>query len=100
MALPSHREPCALVYIEAALLAKPIVACKSGGTPEIVAHGETGLLTPPFQAPAIATAINTLLDNPRQAAHMGRRGKDRALVDFTWPRFFRQLEKAYERVAA
>ena len=33
MALPSHREPCALAYIEAALSAKPIVACRAGGAP-------------------------------------------------------------------
>src|SRR3712207_6942144 len=46
MALPSRREPCALVYVEAALLRKPIVACQAGGAPESIADGETGLLVP------------------------------------------------------
>ena len=44
MCLPSHREPFGLVYVEAALAEKPVIACDAGGAPEIIAHGETGLL--------------------------------------------------------
>ena len=47
MCLPSHREPFGLVYIEAALAAKPVIACHAGGAPEIITHNETGLLIPP-----------------------------------------------------
>ena len=47
MCLPSHREPFGLVYVEAALAEKPVIACDAGGPPEIIAHGETGLLVPP-----------------------------------------------------
>ena len=47
MCLPSHREPFGLVYVEAALAEKPVIACRAGGAPEVIAHGETGLLVPP-----------------------------------------------------
>ena len=38
MALPSRREPCALVYVEAALMRKPSIGCRSGGAPESIAR--------------------------------------------------------------
>ena len=65
MALPSHREPCALVYIEAALMKKPILACRAGGAPESIADGETGLLVPVRDSQAIAAALCELARQPR-----------------------------------
>jgi glycosyltransferase involved in cell wall biosynthesis len=97
MALPSRREPCALVYVEAALLAKPIVACRSGGAPESVADGETGILAPVNDSAAIAEAVLTLLENRDAARRMGEAGKARALEIFSWSKFIATLETAYER---
>jgi len=98
MALPSHREPCALVYIEAALMRKPILACRAGGAPESVADGESGLLVPVRDSRAIATALCELLDNRARARAMGQFGYDRARDLFGWPRFIRTLEGVYDRV--
>jgi glycosyltransferase involved in cell wall biosynthesis len=98
MALPSHREPCALVYIEAALMQKPILACRAGGAPESVADGETGILVPVRDDRAIAYALCDLLDNRARARAMGRAGQERARDLFGWPRFIRTLETVYERV--
>ncbi len=98
MALPSHREPCALVYIEAALMKKPIVACRAGGAPESVADGETGLLVPVRDSEAIAAALCELLDNRDRARALGRAGYDRARDLFGWPRFLRTLEAVYDSV--
>jgi glycosyltransferase involved in cell wall biosynthesis len=97
-ALPSHREPCALVYIEAALRAKPIVACRAGGAPESIADGETGLLVPPRDAKALAEAILTLADHRNWARRMGQAGRERALDIFSWERFTNTLEGVYERM--
>lgn len=97
-ALPSHREPCALVYVEAALLAKPIVACRAGGAPESIADGATGLLVPPRDADALAEAILQLADNRDRARAMGEAGRDRALDLFSWNRFIATLEAVYDRV--
>lgn len=98
MALPSHREPCALVYIEAALMSKPILACRAGGAPESVADGETGLLVPVRDSAAIASALCELLDNRARSRDMGRAGHERARDLFGWPRFIRTLEGVYDRV--
>jgi glycosyltransferase involved in cell wall biosynthesis len=96
--LPSHREPCALVYVEAALLKKPIVACRAGGAPESIADGETGLLVPPGDAGGIADALLTLLENRDAAARMGQAGHDRACDIFTWAKYIATLEGVYDRV--
>ena len=63
MALPSRREPCALVYVEAALSRKPCIACSSGGAPESIEDGETGLLVPTRNSAAIAESLLSLLTN-------------------------------------
>jgi glycosyltransferase involved in cell wall biosynthesis len=97
-ALPSHREPCALVYIEAALRAKPIVACRAGGAPESIADGETGLLVPPRDANSLAEAILTLADHRNWSRRMGLAGRERALDVFSWDRFIATLEGVYEQM--
>jgi len=98
LALPSHREPCALVFVESALLAKPILACRSGGAPESIADGQTGLLVPVGDSRQIASQLLLLLTNREQARKMGLAGRQRALDLFGWNRFLRTLEATYERV--
>jgi glycosyltransferase involved in cell wall biosynthesis len=98
MCLPSKMEPCALVYVEAALSRKPSIGCRAGGAPESIAEGETGLLVPVNDAAAIAESLLTLLTNRDAAARMGRAGYDRAVGMFGWERFIHTLERVYERV--
>jgi glycosyltransferase involved in cell wall biosynthesis len=99
-ALPSLREPCGLVYIEAALSRKPIVACRAGGATESIADRQTGLLVHVADDNAIAAAISTLLTNHDLAIKMGQAGHDRALELFCWDRFLAKLEGVYDRVLA
>lgn len=98
MALPSRREPCALVYVEAALSRKPCIACRSGGAPESIEDGQTGMLVPVKDSAAIAAAVLTLLTNRDQAARMGKAAYERAVGLFGWDRFIHTLEDVYERV--
>jgi glycosyltransferase involved in cell wall biosynthesis len=98
MCLPSHREPFGLVYVEAALAEKPVIACEAGGAPEIIEHGETGLLVRPQNVPDLTQAILTLLDNRDHAAAMGRRGRELALDRFTWSNYLAHLRGVYNRV--
>lgn len=98
MALPSHREPFGLVYIEAALLCKPTVACRAGGAPEVVADCQTGILVPVRDCGAIAAAILTLLTNRDVANRMGREGYARTRDLFSWKSFLPKLEGVCERV--
>jgi glycosyltransferase involved in cell wall biosynthesis len=110
MCLPSHREPFGLVYVEAALAGKPVIACNAGGAPEIIVDGETGLLvpgptradrateTPSPNVQPLAEAILQLLDNRDRAAAMGRRGREQALERFQWPTYLARLHEIYERL--
>jgi glycosyltransferase involved in cell wall biosynthesis len=98
MALPSYREPCALAYVEAGLSRKPSIACRSGGAPESIEDGVTGLLIPPHNSDAIADALLTLLTNRDYARRMGQAAHERALGAFGWDRFIFTLEQVYERV--
>lgn len=110
MCLPSRREPFGLVYLEAALAKKPVIACNAGVVPEVIVHGETGLLVPPPQSEAVdptssqiaslADAIFTLLDNRAFAVTMGSRGRELALSRFQWPRDIERLRGVYDRVLA
>ena len=98
MALPSRREPCALVYVEAALSRKPCIACRSGGAPESIEDGQTGLLVPARDSAAIADSLLTLLTNQDRATRMGQAAYERAVGLFGWDRFIYTLEQVYERV--
>lgn len=98
MALPSHREPFGIVYVEAALLKKPVIACSAGGAAETVAANETGLLVPPYDPDKLAEAILTLLENRDRARQLGERGRERVRELFNWDTFIATLEDVYDRV--
>ncbi|MBN1852443.1 MAG: glycosyltransferase family 4 protein [Pirellulales bacterium] len=99
MALPSHCEPFGLVYVEAGLLKKPVIACRAGGAPEVVIDHETGLLIPPHDPDALADALRILLDSHEIATAMGRNGYHRARDLFGWDRFLDGLESIYRELA-
>ncbi|MAT71977.1 MAG: hypothetical protein CMJ58_20935 [Planctomycetaceae bacterium] len=100
LALPSHREPFGLVYIEAATLGKPAIACRAGGAIEAVADGETGLLVPPRDAIALAEAMLTLLTDAGLRQRMGAAGRKRTAELFSWQRYTNTLEGVYQRLVA
>jgi len=74
--LPSYREAQGLSILEAMALARPVVASNVGGIPEMITDGETGLLVPPHDAEALATAIIRLLRDHPYADTIGRAGHD------------------------
>ncbi len=76
--LPSLEERCSRTLIEALACARPCVATEVGGSPEIVVDGLNGLLVPPKDPPAIATACLRLLSSPDLRVQMGTRGRRRA----------------------
>ena len=91
-------EPFGQVVVEGMVAAKPIVATNGGGVREIVVSGETGLLVPMGDAPAMAEAILFLLDNPETAREMGRRGRQRAHEMFSIEQTARKIEAVYDEV--
>lgn len=76
-ALPSLWEGFGLVLLEAMAAARPVVAAASGAIPEIVVHGETGLVVPPGDEAALARALAELVGDPARARAMGEAGRRR-----------------------
>ena len=75
---PSRYESFGLIYVEAMAWAKPVIACNAGGIPEVVAEGETGLLIPPGDTPALVQQLSLLLADPVLRQRLGRAGRARA----------------------
>jgi glycosyltransferase involved in cell wall biosynthesis len=95
-AMPSIGEPCALVYLEAMAMGLPIVALDSGGTPELVEHENTGLLSNPGDVERLAAHLRSLLQSQELRASMGSRGRERLEKHFASERMARDLEFVYE----
>lgn len=78
LVLPSVGDASPLVILEAMACAKPVIAVDSGGVPEIVIDGKTGILVPPKRPLALAGAIADLVNEPDRARLMGSFGLARA----------------------
>ena len=81
--LPADAEACGRVLFEAMAMAKPIVATMSGGTPEIVVDGVTGLLVAPRNPSALAEALLALVKEPARCLAFGVAGRERAVKQFS-----------------
>ncbi len=84
--MPSRREGLPLVGLQASAMARPIVATRAGGLPEIIADGVTGILIEKDDAGGLADAITSLLEHPAEAARMGTAGRERCRTHFSWER--------------
>ena len=73
------------VFIEAAACARPVVVGDSGGAPESLIDGETGLCVDGRRVDAVADAVATLLADPGLARKMGEAGRARVVRSHTWP---------------
>ena len=80
--VPSLYEGFSLPAIEAMACRVPVVATTAGALPEVV--GDAGVLVPPRDADALATAIRQLLDNKTRRIELGAAGRRRVLTHFTW----------------
>jgi glycosyltransferase involved in cell wall biosynthesis len=96
--LPSRSEGFGRVLVEAACLAKPVVASCVGGIPEVVVDGETGLLIPPDNPSALAEALIRLLGDPHLRHQLGAAARERALARFTARQHVEGVEAVYEEL--
>jgi glycosyltransferase involved in cell wall biosynthesis len=96
--LPSLKEGLSLSALEAMALSKPVIASRVGGTPEVVADGETGLLVEPANPEALARALSELLRDRERAQRMGAAGRARVERLFDLERSVDQVEEVYRRL--
>jgi glycosyltransferase involved in cell wall biosynthesis len=95
---PSHEEGFSNVILEAMGAGKAVVATRVGGNPEAVVDGRTGLLVPPGESDALASAILELLRDPERAVTMGRAGMERARDLFPLEAMVTAVEETYLRL--
>ena len=77
---------------------RPVVSLNNGGTPEVVEHGRSGLLSPPHDIDALAANIVTLLADAELRARFGAYGRSRVLASFSAERMARDAGRAYEAI--
>jgi alpha-maltose-1-phosphate synthase len=99
-ACPSIYEPLGIVNLEAMACETAVVGSRTGGIPEVVADGETGLLVPPGEPEPLAAALNTLIRDPDRAAALGQAGRKRAVAEFGWPAIAAQTAALYADLVA
>lgn len=93
--LASVFEPFGLVLAEAMAMQKPVIATCVGGIPEVVEHGETGLLVPPRNGEALAAGVMTYLTDAPLANRHGRAGWRRVRDRFSVERLMAEVESLY-----
>ena len=97
--MPSRwREAFGQVALQAAQLARPVVAADVGGLPEIVQDGKTGLLFERDDSDGLAAAVLRLLRDPGAAEQMGQRARRFAKEQFSWEPQVDRLEALYRQL--
>lgn len=97
-AMPSRQEGFGAVALEAALMARPVVAARVEGLAEVIVHQETGLLVEPEDPAALAGAIGFLLEHPDTATRLGHMARRRAQEVYGWPRYVDAYDALYQRL--
>jgi len=109
---PSIYEPMGIVNLEAMACETAVVATATGGIPEVVADGETGVLVPIEQladgtgtpvhperfVADFAAAMTELIEDPQRAERMGKAGRRRAVEQFSWSRIAEDTMAVYQSV--
>jgi glycosyltransferase involved in cell wall biosynthesis len=100
LVVPSRDEGLGLVAVEAQLCETPVVAFDSGGLPDIIDHGVSGVLVKDFASGALGRAIEDLLDNPDHVQELGRAGRRAALATFAPDAVARRYATIYREAIA
>jgi phosphatidylinositol alpha-1,6-mannosyltransferase len=81
---PPDVEGFGLVFLEANACGTPVIGARTGGIPDAIQDGETGLLVPPNAPDSLTEAAVRILTDPDFADTLGRQGRRRALNEASW----------------
>lgn len=97
--LPSWIEGLPVVVLESMAHSKAVIATPVGGTAELVADGETGLLVPPRDPERLAAAIRALAAEPELRERLGRAGRERVEREFSESAMTSRVLEVYDALA-
>jgi glycogen(starch) synthase len=97
--LPSRQEPLGIVNLEAMAAGKAVIASGTGGVPEIVTDGETGLLVAPGDAEALSGALRRLAGDTALRDRLAAGGRER-VKGFAWGAVAASYREIYEAALA
>lgn len=95
---PSLSESFGLAIVQAMNVGLPIIATNTGGIPEVVTDGKSGVLVKPADSKELANAINELLRNPKRGKIMGEMARQDVRIKFNLDDMIDELESVYEEV--
>lgn len=96
--LPSNTEAFGIVLLEAQVLGTPVIGSDTGGIPETMDVGKSGLITPVGDAEPLALAIEQLLNDPNRRQEMGHHGKNWIRDHFSPQVMGEALLKVYQSI--
>ncbi len=94
---PSLEEAFGLVFAEAGAMAKPTIATRVGGIPEIIQDQTTGILVPPKDPQAIAEQLSRLISSPETARQLGLAARDYIVSRFDIKQTAAKYKALYQR---
>ena len=96
--LPSEYEAFGLVLLESLSQGTPVVASRIGGIPEFVEDGKAGLLVPPRDPTALASALERLWSDPELGRRLGEFGRREVVPRFGWDEIAGRIDRVYAEV--
>ena len=93
--IPSQEEAFGQTCLESMSCGRPVIGFDVGGIPDMILHNETGLLVPKGNVPALAQAIQRLIDDPQHAETMGRKAREMVMAKFTFAHNAEAYRKLY-----
>jgi glycosyltransferase involved in cell wall biosynthesis len=98
VAIPSSVEGLPLVLLEAMATGKPTVASRTSAIPDVVKHGETGLLVDVDDAKGLVDAFAELLKSRDKARAIGKAAREEVLTNYTWSKIATQYLNCYRTI--
>ena len=97
---PSLWEGLPRTIVEAMYMKRPVIASAVNAIPELIEDGKTGILVPPKDVSALASAIEKLLENPDERKRLGENAYQRVFPEFSADLMVDRIEDLYLRLLA